>query len=143
MALWFSHTAIIAYPSHCTQYLFSTPNSGLYSEITPVTKTDKDGIFDFLAPNLQYTYAIFTQYGPIVHLKLHGTCPYELGVNTYAKIKDATFLPQKETKVVAAFGSGTGKSGTGILRILPDGSVDIIATEYGLNWIFADVFYIV
>ena len=115
----------------------------LNSEITPVTKTNMDDVLEYLVPGLQYTYAIFTRFGPIVHAKLHGTCPYELGVNTYAQIKDSTFLPQKETKVVAAFASGTGKSGTGILRISPDGSVDIIATEYGLNWIFADVFYLV
>ena len=33
LTLWFSHTGIIAYPPHCIQYLFSTPNTPLYSEI--------------------------------------------------------------------------------------------------------------
>jgi len=33
LALWFSHTGIIAYPPHCIQYLFSTPNTPLYSEM--------------------------------------------------------------------------------------------------------------
>ena len=102
-----------------------------------------DDVLEYLVPGLQYTYAIFTRVGPIVHVKLHGTCPYELGVNTYARIKDPVFIPQKEEKVVAAFASGTAKNGTGILQISPDGSVNIIATEAGLNWIFADVFYII
>lgn len=115
----------------------------LNSEITPVTKTNMDDVLEYLVPGLQYTYAIFTRFGPIVHVKLHGTCPYELGVNTYARIKDPVFIPQKEEKVVAAFASGTAKNGTGILQISPDGSVNIIATEAGLNWIFADVFYII
>ena len=33
LALWFSHTGIIAYPPHRIQYFFSTPNTPLYSEI--------------------------------------------------------------------------------------------------------------
>ena len=33
LALWFSHTGIIAYPPHRIQYLFSTPNTPLYSDI--------------------------------------------------------------------------------------------------------------
>ncbi len=33
LALWFSHTGIIAYPPHHIQYFFSTPNTPLYSEI--------------------------------------------------------------------------------------------------------------
>lgn len=76
-----------------------------------------------------------------MHLNLHGTCPYELGVNTYAKIKDPDFIPRGTRYVVAAFASGEGKSGTGILNIKTDGTVNIIALQYGLNWIYADVDY--
>lgn len=35
------------------------------------------------------------------------------------------------------------KHGTGTLQILTDGSINIIPSEYGLNWIYADVFYII
>ena len=48
LALWFSHTGIIAYPPHCIQYLFSTPNTPLYSEIQDIfilKSTIKEGNF--------------------------------------------------------------------------------------------------
>ena len=38
LALWFSHIGIIAYPPHCIQHLFSTPNTLLYSD-----KANQDG----------------------------------------------------------------------------------------------------
>lgn len=47
----------------------------------------------------------------------------------------------RNDNVVAHLESGTAKNGIGVLQILTDGSVNIIATEYGLNWIFADIFY--
>ena len=143
LALWFSHTGIIAYPPHCIQYLFSTPNTPLYSEITPVVRTKDDGILTYLVSGLEYTNCTFVKYGPIIHAHLHGTCPYQLGVNIYAKITDPAFIPSVEITAVAAFASGTAKNGTGILKIKQDGSINIIATEEGLNWIFADVFYVV
>ncbi len=66
-----------------------------------------------------------------------------LGENIYAKITDPVFIPGREITAIAAFASGTAKNGTGILKIKQDGSVNIIATEEGLNWIFADIFYVV
>lgn len=117
--------------------------SGLYSEITPVVRTKDDGILTYLVSGLEYTNCTFVKYGPIIHAHLHGTCPYQLGVNIYAKITDPAFIPSVEITAVAAFASGTAKNGTGILKIKQDGSINIIATEEGLNWIFADVFYVV
>ena len=114
-----------------------------YSEITPVTQTSKDGVIEYLAPDLQYTSAIFTRYGPIVYAKFHGTCPYELGVNTYARIKNPIFIPKKEINVAATFVSGTTDHGTGTLQFLTDGTINIIPSVYGLNWIYADIFYII
>ncbi len=143
LALWFSHTGIIAYPPHRTQYLFSTPNTPLYSEITPIIKTKEDGTLTYLVSGLEYTNAIFVRYGSIVCVHLHGTCPYKLGENIYAKITDPVFIPGREITAIAAFASGTAKNGTSILKIKQDGSVNIIATEEGLNWIFADIFYVV
>lgn len=114
-----------------------------YSEITPVVRTKDDGILTYLVSGLEYTNCTFVKYGPIIHAHLHGTCPYQLGVNIYAKITDPAFIPSVEITAVAAFASGTAKNGTGILKIKQDGSINIIATEEGLNWIFADVFYVV
>ncbi len=114
-----------------------------YSEITPIIKTKEDGTLTYLVSGLEYTNAIFVRYGSIVCVHLHGTCPYKLGENIYAKITDPVFIPDREITAVAAFASGTAKNGTGILKIKQDGSVNIIATEEGLNWIFADIFYVV
>lgn len=115
----------------------------LYSEITPIIKTKNDGILTYLVSGMEYTNCIFVKYGPIIFVKLHGTCPYQLGENTYAKITDPAFIPIREITAVAAFASGTAKNGTGILKIRPDGSINIVATESDLNWIFADIFYCV
>lgn len=117
--------------------------TGLYSEITPIIKTKDDGILTYLVSGMEYTNYIFVKYGPIISVKLHGTCPYQLGENTYAKITDPAFVPIREITAVAAFASGTAKNGTGLLKIRPDGSINIVATESGLNWIFADIFYCV
>lgn len=100
-----------------------------------------DGAVEFLATDLQYYSATLQKWGNIVHLNFHGTCPYELGENVYAKITDPAFIPRSTRYAVAAFASGDGKSGTGILTINNDGIVVILAQQYGLNWIFADVDY--
>lgn len=113
----------------------------LNSELTPVVKTNSDGAFEFLAPNLQYENATLVKHAGIVHLNLRGTCPYELGENIYAKIKDTDFMPRGIRYVVAGFASGAGETGIGILFIYPDGRVNIFAQKYGLNWIYADVDY--